>query len=115
MKKMMFIVFALVVSVPVFAQQSDGPEGQRRQEMMSKMKQVKIDGIQGRISILQTSLSCVNDATKFEQMRACEQQEHQAMESLMQQQKAKMDAMRPAGGPGGQGGPNGNGQGGQQQ
>jgi hypothetical protein len=30
------------------------------------MKQIKIDAIQGRISILKTALSCVNDAAKFE-------------------------------------------------
>ena len=77
------------------------------------MKQIKIDAIQGRISILQTALSCVNDAAKFEQLKACEQQEHQAMEFLMKQQKTKMDAMRAVGGPGRQGVSNG--QGGQQQ
>jgi len=42
--------------------------------------------------ILQTAFSFVNDATKFEQLKACEQQEHQAMEFLVKQQKAKMDA-----------------------
>jgi hypothetical protein len=59
--------------------------------------------------ILQTAFSCVNDATKLEQLRACEQQEHQAMEFLVKQQKAKMGALWAVGGPGGQGGPNGQG------
>ena len=59
--------------------------------------------------ILQTAFSFVNDATKFEQLKACEQQEHQAMEFLVKQQKAKMDAPWGVGGPDGQGGPNGQG------
>jgi hypothetical protein len=73
------------------------------------MKQIKIDGIQDRSFILQTAFSCVNDATKFEQLRACEQQEHQAMEFLVKQQKANMGALWAVGGPGGQGEPNGQG------
>lgn len=67
----------------------------KHQEMFSKMKQIKVDGIQGRISILQNALSCVNAATNHDQMKPCEQQERQAMESLEQQQKAKWEAIKP--------------------
>jgi hypothetical protein len=77
---------------------NDGPGGQQRQEMFAQMKQIHIQGIQGRISILQTTLSCVNAASSHDQMKACREQEHQAMESLEQQQKSKMQALRPAGG-----------------
>jgi len=104
------------------AQQQVGPGaqgGQQRQEMFSKMKQIRVEGMQARITILQTALSCVNAANSHEQMRPCEEQAHQAMQSLEQQQRAKMEALRPAGGkddhrgPPGPGGPNG--QGGKQQ
>ena len=103
-------------------QQQGGPGaqgGQQRQEMFSKVKQIRVEGMQARISILQTALSCVNSATSHEQMKSCEEQAHQSMQSLDQQQRAKMEALRSAGGqdgrrgPPGQGGPNG--QGGQQQ
>ena len=67
----------------------------KHQEMFSKMKQIKVDGIQGRISILQTALNCVNAAISHEQMQPCEQQERQAMESLNLQQKAKWEAIKP--------------------
>ena len=103
-------------------QQQGGPGaqgGQQRQEMFSKMKQIRVEGMQARISILQTALSCVNAATSHEQMRPCEEQAHQAMQSLEQQQRAKMEALRAAGGPEGRRGPPGpggpNGQGAKQQ
>lgn len=86
-----------------------GQGGPQPQEMFSKMKQIRVDGIQGRILILQTALGCVNAATSREQMRPCGQQERQAMESLQQQQRAKMEALRPAGGQGGRRGPGGQG------
>ena len=124
MKKVFLALLALAfVSSPAYAtgnptgpmggpQQPAGPggtAGQQNPEIFSKIKQLRLDGMQGRISILQTALSCVNAATNHEQMKACEQQEHQAMEAHMQQQKAKMEALRPngPGGPGGHQGPGG--------
>jgi hypothetical protein len=103
-------------------QQQGGPGGQggqQRQEKFSEMKQIRVEGMQARIAILQTALGCVNAATSHEQMKPCEQQAHQSMEALEQQQRAKMQALRSGGwedsrrGPPGQGGPNG--QGGKQQ
>ena len=67
----------------------------KHQEMFTKMKQIKVDGIQGRIAILQNALSCVNAATGHDQMKPCEEQERKAMESLQQQQKAKWEAAKP--------------------
>ena len=67
----------------------------KQQEMFGKMKQIKVDGLQGRISILQNALSCVNAATSHDQMKPCEEQERKAMESLQQQQKAKWEAAKP--------------------
>jgi len=67
----------------------------KQQEMFTKMKQIKVDGIQGRISILQNALNCVNAATSHDQMKPCEEQERKAMESLQQQQKAKWEAAKP--------------------
>jgi hypothetical protein len=67
----------------------------KRQEMFSKMKQIKVEGIQGRITIMQNALDCVNAATSHDQMKPCEEQERKEMESLQQQQKAKWEAAKP--------------------
>jgi len=87
-----FALLALALaSSTVYAMGDDA----KHQEMFLKMKQIKVDGIQGRISILQNALSCVNSATSHEQMKPCEQQEHQAMESLNLKQKAEWEALKP--------------------
>jgi hypothetical protein len=95
MSKILTAVAVSVIAVSAFA--GDAPKGDdgKRQEMFAKMKQIKVEGMQGRISILQTALSCVNAATSHDQMKPCEEKEHQAMEALNQQQKAKWDAMKP--------------------
>ena len=88
----LFALLALALaSSAVYAMDDEA----KHQEMFPKMKQIRVEGIQGRISILQTALSCVNAATSHEQMKPCEQQERQAMESLNQQQKAKWEALKP--------------------
>ena len=69
----------------------------RHQEMFAKMKQVQIEGMQGRIAIMQTALSCVNAATNHQQMKTCHQQEQQALEAHKQKHQAMMESMKPAG------------------
>lgn len=94
MNKRLFALLALALaSSAAYATGDDA----KHQEMFSKMKQARVDGIQGRIAILQAALSCVNAATSHEQMKPCEQQEHQAMEAHKQKQEAAREAMRPAG------------------
>lgn len=104
MNKHLFALLALALaSSAAYAagddakQQGSGGDA-KRQEMFSKMKQVTVDGIQGRITILQTALSCVNAATSHEQIKSCRQQEQRAMEAHKQKQEAEREAMRPAGG-----------------
>jgi hypothetical protein len=92
-----FGFFAVSVNA-VAADAAPKTDDAKHQEMFSKMKQLRIDGIQGRISVLQTALSCVNAATSHEQMKPCQEQEQKAMEDLREKQKAAMEAMRPAGG-----------------
>ena len=77
-------------------QRGKGNDG-NRQEMFAKMKQLHVDGIQSRITILQTALSCVNAATSHEQMKPCHDQERKSMESLRDKQKAAMESMKPDG------------------
>lgn len=84
------LVLAFASSI-VYAMGDDA----KQHEMFAKMKQIKVDGMQGRISILQNALSCVNAATSHDQMKPCEEQERKAMESLQQQQKAQWEAAKP--------------------
>ena len=67
----------------------------KQQERFAKMKQIKVDGMRDRISILQNALSCANAATSHDQMKSCDEQEHKAMESFQQQQKARWEAAKP--------------------
>jgi len=92
MKTILAMLITVLLGVPsAWAMGGDA----KQQEMFPKMKQIKVDGIQGRISVLQNALSCVNAATSHDQMRPCEEREHQAMEALQQQQKAKWEALKP--------------------
>ena len=91
MKISIVAILALAFSSTVYAMGDDA----KQQEMFSKMKQIKVEGIQGGISILQNELNCVNAATSHDQMKPCEEQKRNAMESLQQQQKAKWEAAKP--------------------
>lgn len=95
MNKPLSVLLALALASSVAYAAGDDA---KHQEMFSKMKQVTVDGIQGRITILQTALSCVNAATNHEQMKSCREQEHKAMEAHKEKQEAEREAMRPAGG-----------------
>lgn len=78
-------------------QQGKGDDA-KRQEMFTKMKQMHLEGIQGRIAVLQTAQTCVNAATNHDQMKACHEQEKKSMEALRDKQKSAMESMRPADG-----------------
>ena len=86
------------------AGQAHGGAGyEQPEEMFSREKQARMEGIQDRIAILKTALRCVNRAADHAQMSACDQQERQSMGASMQQNKNRMETMRPAGGRGAQG------------
>lgn len=95
MNKRLFVLLALALTS--LAANAAGDDA-KRQEMFSKIKPVIVEGIQGRITILQTALSCANAATNHEQMKSCREQEHKAMKAHKQKQEAEREAMRPAGG-----------------
>lgn len=104
MKKYLLALIVLAFSSSAVLAEGEG-KGQmdpaKRQEMFTKMKQMKSEGLQARISIMQTALSCVNAATDHDQIKACSQKEHQAMKALHDQHKSKMHEMHPEGRKGG--------------
>lgn len=119
MNKHLFALLALALASSMAFAAGDEARHQgrdddaKRQEMFLKMKPLIAEGIQGRITVLQAALSCVNAATSHEQMKSCREQEHKAMEAHKEKQEAEREAMRPAGGSaGGQGGPRGDNAGG---
>lgn len=95
------LVFGVIaVSANAIAADSEKSDDAKHQEMFTKMKKMHVEGIQSRISVLNTALSCVNAATTHDQMKECNEQEHKAMEALHEKQKAAMESMRPYGGKG---------------
>jgi len=93
------IVGFFAVSVNAIA--ADTPpkvDGGKQQEIFTKMKQMHVDGIQSRIDVLQTALSCVNAATGHDQMKQCNEQEHKATEAFHDKQKVAMESMETEGG-----------------
>lgn len=67
---------------------------QMEQDIFNRFKQIRIEGIQQRISISQTALSCVQGAQKKEEMMACDEAERNAMKNLEQSQQQKLQALR---------------------
>jgi hypothetical protein len=87
---------------------NQGPGGNR----FEQMKQDRLDGIQSRITIDQTLLSCVQGAQKREDMERCDDTAKTAMDNLRKAQQQKMQSMRQASQQNGQSGGMGSPQGG---
>jgi hypothetical protein len=95
MSKILTALIASMLALSAFAADAPKPDDAKKQEMFTKMKQMRVDGIQGRISLLQTAATCVNAATNHDQMKACSEKEHQAMEAFHKEQKAKRESLKP--------------------
>jgi hypothetical protein len=87
------LLVAMIIGISAFSV-SAFAEKDIHAEMFPKKKQVEADSIQGRITILQTALTCVNAATSHDQMKSCHEKAHDAMESLEKQKKTKMEALK---------------------
>lgn len=69
-------------------------EGGSDPQKFAKHKEIKMQGIDSRVSILQQEKSCVQAAANPGALRACEQATHQAMEQLEEKQKASWESMK---------------------
>jgi trehalose-6-phosphatase len=96
MNKALFAFLALTLASSTALAMGDDA---KHEEMFAKIKKVQVDGLQGRITILQAAMNCITAATNHEQMKSCHQQEHQAMKTHKQKMESMMDAVKPAGGP----------------
>ena len=90
------LIFSLCF-LPTVSLAGDGPGGDaKRQEHFMQAKNIKLEGVRGRMAILQDGLSCVQAANDHQAMEQCDHKERSAMESLMQQQKQKWEALKPS-------------------
>lgn len=88
MKKLIVILGAALLALPVHAEQ--GQDAER----FARMKEIKLQGIDGRLSALQQDRQCVQAATTHDAMKACEQASHRAMKDLEQAQKASWESLK---------------------
>jgi len=69
-------------------------EAAKKQDPFADMKQIKLDATQGRIAILQASVSCITAATNHEQAKLCEEKERGDMEAFQQRIKGRWEALK---------------------
>ena len=91
MKRTM-LVLALCAALPAFAEK--GGEG-GKQEWFAKAKDIKVQGMRERISLMQDSLSCVQSAQNPDAMKSCEQHERSAMEDHQRRMKDRWESGKP--------------------
>ena len=92
------IVSSLLFAMSAFAENNPKGGDANNQADFPKHKAMHIEGIQNRIAVLQTALSCISAATAREQMQACKEKEKSAMEAIHakhEAQKAADEASRP--------------------
>ena len=90
--KSRILVVALCAAAPlVFARDEGGGKG----EYFAKAKEIRLEGMRGRISLMQQSVSCVQSAQTQDAMRACEQSERSAMEDLNRRMKERWESNKP--------------------
>jgi hypothetical protein len=90
--RVIFLAMLCAASVAFAADQ--GGNDAKKQEHFAKMKQVKLEGMQGRISVMQSAVSCVQSAQNPDGMRSCEERERAAMEQHQQQMKARWESLK---------------------
>ena len=63
--------------------------------MAAKTKDVKLEGLRGRISVMQEAASCVQAAGGPDAMRTCEERERSGMEQHMKRMKERWESLKP--------------------
>lgn len=88
MKPLIVVLGASLLALSVHAEQG------KDTEHFAKMKEIKLQGIDGRLSAMQQDRQCVQAATTHDAMKACEQASHQAMKDVEQKQKASWESLK---------------------
>jgi hypothetical protein len=90
-ESMKTLIAALVLSAVATAVYAEGTNDTQR---FDRMKQIKLQGIDGRLSALQQDRGCVQAATTNDAMKSCEQAWRQNMQRLEQQQKSSWESLK---------------------
>ncbi len=80
MKKTLLVVFAVILSAPVFAQQQNGTQGGQpgeqgqNQQRFEESKQKILQRMNERLERIQANINCVNQAQNPQALKACRPQ-----------------------------------------
>lgn len=66
----------------------------KKQEQFSKMKELKLQGLKEKISILQDATSCMQSAQNHDAMKPCEERERNAMNEHQQRMKERWESLK---------------------
>jgi hypothetical protein len=88
MKSTVLVLLVLAVSTAAYA---EGPNDQQR---LAQIKAVKMQGIDGRLSLLQQDKSCVQAASTMDAFNSCEQSWRQGMRQIEEKQKAGWESLK---------------------
>ena len=90
------VSIALCAVLPAaFAEEKRGEHEAKKMEHFAKMKDVKLEALRGRITVMQTAASCVQSAQNPDAMRGCEEQERSAMEQHTKHMKERWESLKP--------------------
>jgi ribosome-associated translation inhibitor RaiA len=82
------------ISIMIAGQTAMAMEGEKKQEMFEKARDVKVQGLKERIAIDQGELSCAQAAKNHDEMKACADKAKDAMEDLIRKQKERWEALK---------------------
>jgi hypothetical protein len=71
-------------------------EGANEMQRLSGLKQIKQQGLEARLNVLQQERACVMAAVTMEALNACDQMSRQMMEKMQEQQKASWENFKAA-------------------
>lgn len=83
-----------VLSTTVFADFNHDANNPMQQKIFSQFKQLRLEGMESRISLEQNTLKCVQDSQNRMQMKACFDKSHIAMQNLKQKQQQQMESLK---------------------
>lgn len=95
MKRPLVLIALCAAFAVVHAEEKGGMSEAKKQEYFAKMKSVKLEALQGRISVMQAAASCIQSAQGPDAMRSCEERERSAMEQHTRQMKERWESLKP--------------------
>jgi hypothetical protein len=95
MRRAIVSMVFLAAAAAAYANEQGGKSDAKRLEYFAKMKDVKLQGMRERISLMQESASCVQSAQSPDAMRTCEERERSGMEQHSRRMKDRWESLKP--------------------